>query len=213
MKTRLLWVTVLSACVSWSVGLRAQENKGSSWAPVTEPPAARRAVEKKTVAAPPKPEAVPTAKVDVAPAAKAENVPAAAALAAPANATAKGHVLQGEWKVYWISEDRTTQMNVVQASQTQPGLTSFIGAIGTPSGEGCPLTGTVVDNLSGRFSEGIEVRSLAIISYVVAQAACAKDQLWVEAFGLPNGKVLMSGRATFVSADGKRRYAAIAFGR
>ncbi len=202
MKARLLLVSIVSACLTWSGSLWAQGSKESPWAPTSPPPAAHNAAPTS-----------PAKKTESAPAAKPESAPAAAAPATPPNAGAKGHVLQGEWKVYWISEDRTTQMNVVQANQTQPGLTSFIGAIGTPSGEGCPLTGTVVDNLNGQFSEGIEVRNLAILSYVVAQAACAKDQLWVEAFGLPGGKVLMSGRATFVSADGKRRYAAIAFGR
>jgi len=197
MRTRLLLVAAVSACCTWSMSLWAQENKGSSWAPTSQPPVARKAVSK------------PPAK-------KSEAAPAAAPVKpddSSTDAATKGHVLRGEWKVYWIGEDRTTQMNVVEANQTQPGLTSFIGAIGTPSGEGCPITGTVVDSLNGQFAEGIEVRTLAIVSYVVARATCPQDQLWVEAFGLPNGKVLMSGRATFVSPDGKRRYAAIAFGR
>ena len=62
MKARLLLVTVISACLSWSVGLCAQEDKGHSWAPVTEPPAAPKAAPsaaKKTVAAP---GTAPTAK-------------------------------------------------------------------------------------------------------------------------------------------------------
>lgn len=131
----------------------------------------------------------------------------------PQGSAEKNHALQGEWKVYWIADDRTTQMNVVSAVQTQTGLTNFIGALGTIGGEGCPITGTVVNSLNGQFAEGIEVRTLAILSYVVARANCQQEQVWLEAFGLPSGKVLMSGRVTFVAGDGKRRYLAVALGR
>lgn len=146
---------------------------------------------------------------------KQEAAPAPAGSATPpaADAAKKGHHLEGEWKVYWFGEDRTTQMNIVQVTQQNPGLTNFVGAIGTPSGEGCAVNGTVVDSLNGQFAEGIEVRTLAILSYVIAKANCAQEQLWLETFGLPSGKVLLSGRATFVATDGKRRYAPIALGR
>lgn len=186
MATRLLGVAAVSACLASSPAARAQDGQAQDKKGGAQPTSGKPPAEQKS-----SPKAAPQKEAGAA----------------------KGHVLQGEWKVYWISDDRTTQMKVVEATQIQAGLTNFIGAIGTPAGDGCSITGTVVDNLNGQFAEGIEVRTAAILSYVIAHASCPREQLWLEAFGLPTGKILMSGRATFIAPDGARRYAAVALGR
>jgi hypothetical protein len=187
MATRLFGVAVVSAFLAWSPAAHAQDGQAQEKKGSAPPTTGKAPAEQKSA-----PKTAPQKE---------------------AGAAAKGHVLQGEWKVYWISDDRTTQMKVVEATQIQTGLTNFIGAIGTPTGDGCSITGTVVDNLNGQFAEGIEVRTAAILSYVIAHASCPREQLWLEAFGLPTGKILMSGRATFIAPDGARRYAAVALGR
>lgn len=169
-----------------------------------------------TTAAPAKKKAKKPAAA-AAPAAPAQDAAAEPAQAvAPADAAVPaktGHVLEGDWKVYWIGDDKTSQLKLIQAQSAGKGLTNFVGALASADGEACPVNGTVVDSLNGQFAEGIEMRTLAIQSYVVAKAICAKQQIWIEAFGLPNGKVLMSGRATIVPAAGERSYLAVALGR
>jgi Flp pilus assembly protein TadD len=120
--------------------------------------------------------------------------------------------------VYGLTGDRPRAIaDFTAALKANPKLVAAldnrVGALASQEGEACTVNGTVVDTLNAQFAEGIEMRTLAVQSYVVAKAACAKQQIWIEAFGLPNGKVLMSGRATMVPQEGERRYLAVALGR
>ena len=122
------------------------------------------------------------------------------------------HALQGDWKVYWLNDNKITRLNIVQVSPGA-GQTSFIGAIATQGGEACTLSGTVLDTLAGQYAEGPETREITISAYVIVRAQCAKGQIWIESFGFPSGKILLSGRATFIPAEGPRSYAPVALGR
>lgn len=128
------------------------------------------------------------------------------------NATVRNHVLQGNWNVYWFGDSKVTRMNIVQASGAG-GLTNLVGAFATQDGEACPLTGTVFDLVNAQYEEGPTVKTIGISAYVLARAQCQKGQLWIEAFGLPTGKVLMSGRITFIPNEGQRSYVPVALGR
>ena len=139
--------------------------------------------------------------------------PAPAAPAAPAQpGKPQRHQLMGEWNVYWVSDNRTSKMRVLQA-QSAEGITNFSGALGTAGGDACTITGTVVDNFGGQYVDGTDAKTVSIAAYVVARALCDQGQIWIEAFGLPSGKALMSGRATFIAADGRRSFVPIALGR
>ena len=122
------------------------------------------------------------------------------------------HVLEGAWKVYWIDENVSTQMRVGKAFSGK-GITTFMGGLATLSGEACPMTGTVVDGLAGQFSNGPEQRMLNISAFVVIRVQCVNSELWIEALGLPAGKVLMSGRATAIPKEGAQQYLPIGLGR
>lgn len=173
------------------------------------------------------------AKPAAAPAKKPAKKPAKAAPIAPAAAEAapvpKGeaqapesadpltkppppHSLQGDWKVFWLNDNKVTRLNVVQVSPGA-GVTSFIGAISKLDGEACTLNGTVLDALAGQYAAGPETREIAISAYVIIRAQCSKGQVWIEAFGFPSGKILLSGRASFIPAEGARSYAPVALGR
>jgi 6-phosphogluconate dehydrogenase len=103
-------------------------------------------------------------------------------------------------------------MNIAQASTTGQ-ITNFMGGFATLDREACAVSGTLLDRVLANYEEGPAAKTIAVDAYVVMRAQCAKQQIWVEAFGLPGGKVAMSGRATFIDAEGKRAYAPIAFGR
>lgn len=122
------------------------------------------------------------------------------------------HQLMGNWYIYWIGSQKATRMNIAQASTTGS-ITNFMGGFATLDKEACAISGTVLDRVLANYEEGPEVKTIGVDAYVIMRAQCAKQQIWIEAFGLPGGKVAMSGRATFIDSEGKRTYAPIAFGR
>lgn len=130
----------------------------------------------------------------------------------PAPGEGPNHVLEGVWKLYWLAENKATEMRIGQAFAGK-GVTTFIGALATLSGEVCPVTGTVVDRMQGQYVDGLEQKTLAISAFVVVRAQCASGQLWIEALGLPSGKVLMSGRATSMPTGGQQTYLSVGIGR
>ena len=122
------------------------------------------------------------------------------------------HMLSGVWKVYWMDQNKTTELRI---AQVYPGreVTNFVGAMATLGGEACPITGTVIDTLAGRFSDGLELKAHMVSAFVVLRAQCQSGQIWIEALGLPAGQVLMSGRATSIAANAARSYTAVGLGR
>ena len=122
------------------------------------------------------------------------------------------HALEGTWKVYWIDQNKASEMRIGQVTAV-PNLTSLVGSMATLDGEACPLNGSVVDALTGTFLDGLETKAQQISAYVVIRAQCANRQVWIEGFGLPSGRVLISGRATMIATNGARSYFAVGIGR
>jgi hypothetical protein len=144
---------------------------------------------------------------NLAPPAQSEKTPAAEI----ANKTQQ-HALQGNWIVYWYGVNKSTIMNVAQASGNN-GLTTFMGALATLDKEACSTVGTVIDSAKLQYQDGPATKTLSVSAYVIMRVQCKNSQIWIEAFGLPAGKVLMSGRATLIDLSGKRSYAPVALGR
>jgi len=211
----LVLTIFVSLCMA-PLSVLAQEQEeapaaSASKTPASKPPAPKPKPSK------PKP-ASSAAKAPASPKTEGKEAPSAVAPtngAAPATADPSKtpqHVLQGNWIVFWYGENKATPMNIAQASGNN-GITTFMGGIATLQNEVCALVGTVLDDAKAQYADGPTTKSLAIAAYVMMRAQCAKSQIWIEAFGLPDGKVLMSGRAMIVSSDGQRSYAPVAFGR
>ncbi|WP_156647862.1 hypothetical protein [Methylobacterium sp. Leaf87] len=130
----------------------------------------------------------------------------------PAPGGKPAHALEGTWKVFWLDRNKSTELRVGQVSVT-PNLTSLVGSMATLEGEACPLTGSVLDTLNGTYIDGLDTKSQQISAYVVIRAQCPNRQIWIEGFGLPKGRVLISGRATSIEANGSRTYLAVGLGR
>jgi hypothetical protein len=141
------------------------------------------------------------------PAATAPQAPAA-----PAPTDDSKHMLLGDWNIYWVADNRTSKMKVFQA-QTLNGVTSFAGALATAYGEACTFSGNVLDTFTGQFADDQNIKTVNVSAYVIIKGLCDNGQVWIEAFGLPSGKALMSGRATFINMQGNRNYVPVALGR
>ncbi len=196
----------------------AQEQQEAPPESAPKPPAPKPPAPKPK---PPKPKPASSAAKAPAPASPKTEPKEAPSAGAPTNGAAPAtadptktpqHMLQGNWVVFWYGENKATPMNIAQASGNN-GITTFMGGIATLQNEVCALVGTVLDDAKAQYADGPTTKSLAIAAYVMMRAQCAKSQIWIEAFGLPDGKVLMSGRAMIVSSDGQRSYAPVAFGR
>ena len=124
----------------------------------------------------------------------------------------QNHVLQGNWNVYWYGVNKATYMNIAQASGGD-GITTFMGAIATLDKEACSTFGTVIDAADAHYQDGPTYKTISMSAYVIMRVQCKNSQIWIEAFGLPAGKVLMTGRATIIDANGQRKYAPVALGR
>jgi hypothetical protein len=215
--------TFIAAVVVVSIGSAAAQDDGAT-APEASPQASAKPAPKRKPPAPTKPkptaapkpsateEPKPVAQPSLAPAAPADAGKPAAGPPAADPSKPPQHVLQGEWIAYWYGVQKVTPMNIAQASGNA-GITTFMGGIATLDNEACAVVGTVLDNAEARYEEGPAAKALSISAYVMMRAQCKNSQIWIEAFGLPAGKVLMSGRATILGSDGKRSYAPIAFGR
>jgi hypothetical protein len=64
------------------------------------------------------------------------------------------------------------------------------------------MTGTVIDTIAGRFTDGLEEKIHTLVAFTVLRAQCPSGQIWIEGLGLPAGRVLISGRATFIAPMG-----------
>lgn len=124
----------------------------------------------------------------------------------------QNHVLQGNWNVYWYGVNKATYMNIAQASGGS-GITTFMGALATLDKEACSTFGTVIDAADASYQDGPTSKTISMSAYVIMRVQCKNSQIWIEAFGLPAGKVLMTGRATIIDANGQRKYAPVALGR
>jgi hypothetical protein len=163
----------------------------------------------------------PAAQRAPKPSATAPLKPPASSPAKPPEATSEAggteggkpvHALEGVWKVYWIDQNKASEMRIGQVA-TAPNITSLVGSMATLDAEACPMTGSVIDALNGSYQDGLETKSHQISAYVVLRAQCPNRQIWIEGFGLPAGRVLISGRATIIDAAGKRSYSAVGLGR
>jgi hypothetical protein len=103
----------------------------------------------------------------------------------------------------------------MRVAQVFPGaaLTNLVGAMATLSGEACTMTETVIDTIAGRFTDGLEEKIHTLVAFTVLRAQCPSGQIWIEGLGLPAGRVLISGRATFIAPNGERTYASVGLGR
>jgi|GEM_PF-6374353 len=124
----------------------------------------------------------------------------------------QNHILLGNWTVYWFGVNKVTYMNIAQASGSD-GITTFMGGIATLDKEVCSTFGTVIDAAEAHYQDGPTTKNINMSAYVIMRVQCKQSQIWIEAFGLPAGKVLMSGRATILDVSGQRKYAPVAFGR
>ncbi|MEN3952053.1 hypothetical protein [Iodidimonas sp. SYSU 1G8] len=122
------------------------------------------------------------------------------------------HVLQGLWKIYWLDQNKQTEMRIVEVFPGK-GTTNLVGAMALMSGVVCPMTGSVSDTMTGEVVDGLEKRIVTTSAFVTLKAQCPDRQLWVEAFGLPSGPYLMNGRATQIDKADRRSFGAVALGR
>jgi len=124
----------------------------------------------------------------------------------------QNHVLQGNWNIYWYGINKVTYMSIAQASGSG-GITTFMGGVSTLDKEACSTFCTVIDAAEAHYQDGPTTKTISMNAYVIIRVQCKNSQIWIEAFGLPSGKVLMSGRATVIDVNGQRKYLPVALGR
>jgi hypothetical protein len=122
------------------------------------------------------------------------------------------HVLEGAWKVYWLDQDKVTEMQISNAFAGQ-GVTNLMGAMVLLNGISCPLTGNVVDTMEATYKDGPERKTIDVSAFVTLKVQCETRVMWIETMGLPSGPFLMVGRATQIGANGERAMGALALGR
>lgn len=131
---------------------------------------------------------------------------------APADDGTVGHVLIGEWTLLWLSLNRSHSVTIEHAFSAG-GMTNLVGhAIGDQTGN-CPLTGYVVDEFVGELRDGFDIRTVPLSALVRLRIQCPTEEIRIDAFGLPDGPVLISGRAMLLLGDGSRIVEAVAMGR
>lgn len=136
--------------------------------------------------------------------------PAAAQPAEPAPA-ARQHVLEGRWIIQRLDQDTTAEIRITQVFPAR-GVTNVSGLLVLGPGVGCPVTGSVIDDLTAQFDDEPEVRSFPISAFVTFRARCGDREYWIEALGLPSGRILMNGRMTEITPSG-RGFAPVSIGR
>lgn len=132
----------------------------------------------------------------------------AVAQPAPSASAPAQHALARDWRVLWTLDGSfsTLQVNGVTATG---GVTQFDGTL-TNDTETCPIRGSVIDKATVTYLDGIEASSMTILAYVSMMANCADVSMRLDLLGLPEGSILMSGRAVLERKDGSHAVLPIA---
>lgn len=124
---------------------------------------------------------------------------------------ARQHVLEGRWVIQRLDQSTTAEIRITQVFPTR-GVTNVSGVLVLGPGVGCPVTGSVIDDLTAQFYDDPEVRSFPISAFVTFRARCGDREYWIEALGLPTGTILMNGRMTEITPSG-RGFVPVSIGR
>lgn len=106
----------------------------------------------------------------------------------------------GKWRVFWTADGRVSDMSIDTVT-ARGEAAIFAGSI-VQDNVACPLQGQLVSTTRVTYAEGIQSTSLDVPSLVTISAACPALMIAMEAFGLPDGKFLMSGRAIVKASSG-----------
>jgi hypothetical protein len=131
----------------------------------------------------------------------------------PAASAPTRHVLAGEWRIGWPTRPGVLNLMTIETVAPFAGGLQIYGRVAADNGETCPMTGTVYDEFSGQVREGLDIRTVTMSTLVRMRVQCRASELWIEAFGLPGGPVLMSGRGTVIAGDGQRVHHPVQLGR